>query len=60
MPLYEYFCADCGESDHRIAGIDDKVALCVGCGGLMLRMDEDIWTPLWAEQESRTVREVKP
>jgi len=38
MPLYEYKCVDCGENDHRIAGLDDHTALCAKCGGLMLRL----------------------
>jgi len=59
MPLYEYLCADCGESDKRIAGVDDHMALCIECGGVMLRLDEDIWAPLWAEQEARAVQEVE-
>jgi len=50
MPLYDYLCADCGEEDQRVAGIDDYVALCVNCGGIMLRTDEDIWLPLWEKQ----------
>jgi putative FmdB family regulatory protein len=50
MPIYDYICVDCGESEQRVAGIDDYAALCVECGGIMLRTDEDIWAPLWEEQ----------
>ena len=59
MPLYNYLCVDCGEEDPRIAGVDDYTALCVVCGGLMLRLDEDIWTPLWAEQETQAVADAE-
>ncbi len=45
MPIYEYQCVDCGEQDHRVAGLDDHTALCFQCGGLMLRLDEDIFQP---------------
>jgi putative FmdB family regulatory protein len=50
MPLYDYLCVDCGESEKRVASLDDYVALCAKCGGIMLRTDEDIWLPLWEEQ----------
>jgi putative FmdB family regulatory protein len=43
MPLYDYQCVDCGAQDLRLAGIDDHTALCVECGGLMLRLDVDIF-----------------
>lgn len=49
MPLYSYQCPDCHTTDKRIAGVDDHTALCVKCDGLMLRTDNDIWTPLWDE-----------
>jgi len=48
MPLYEYQCLDCGEGDRRLAGVDDHTALCVRGGGLMLRRDEDLFTPYFA------------
>jgi hypothetical protein len=60
MPLYKYLCVDCGEEDSRIAGVDDYTALCIECGGPMLRLDEDIWAPLWSEQEAEAVQEVEP
>jgi hypothetical protein len=40
MPLYEYQCVDCPATDQRLAGIDNLTALCVDCGGLMLRRDD--------------------
>lgn len=49
MPLYVYQCVDCGDNDQRIAGLDDAVALCTSCGGLMLRLDEDIFGPYFEE-----------
>ncbi|MBW1990891.1 MAG: hypothetical protein JRI59_01935 [Deltaproteobacteria bacterium] len=49
MPIYEYQCVDCGRSDHRVAGLDDHTAICVHCGGLMLRLDEDIFQPYFEE-----------
>lgn len=42
MPIYEYKCVDCGGRDSRVAGIDDYTALCAACGGLMLRLDDDL------------------
>lgn len=45
MPIYYYQCVDCGARDERIAGIDDHTAICVNCGGLMLRLDGDIFQP---------------
>ena len=46
MPLYEYPCMDCGETDQWVAGTDDHVAICVNCRGVILRVDMDIWAPL--------------
>jgi len=43
MPLYEYQCVDCSATEQRVAGVDDHTALCVKCGGLMLRLDEDVF-----------------
>jgi len=51
MPLYEYRCIDCSATDHRVAGIDDHTALCVECGGLMLRLDEDVFRGLEPDPE---------
>jgi putative FmdB family regulatory protein len=49
MPIYEYQCVDCGGQDQRVAGLDDHTALCTQCGGLMLRLDEDIFRPYFEE-----------
>jgi putative FmdB family regulatory protein len=45
MPLYSYECMDCHQREQRIAGADDHTALCVACGGLMLRLDVDVFQP---------------
>jgi hypothetical protein len=45
MPIYEYQCVDCGSHDQRVAGLDDHMALCIQCLGLMLRLDEDVFRP---------------
>jgi len=45
MPNYDYQCVDCGDRDSRVAGLDDHTALCAQCGGLMLRLDEDVFHP---------------
>jgi len=49
MPIYEYQCVDCGGRDQQVAGLDDHMALCPNCGGLMLRLDEDVFLPYFAE-----------
>jgi putative FmdB family regulatory protein len=49
MPLYEYQCVDCGSQDQRVAGLDDNTAICVACGGLMLRLNEDVFQPYFEE-----------
>lgn len=45
MPIYDYQCVDCGDREQRIAALDDHTALCARCGGLMLRLDEDVFGP---------------
>ena len=45
MPLYHYQCLDCHTQEQRLAGLDDHTALCAGCGGVMLRLDEDVFPP---------------
>lgn len=45
MPLYTYRCVDCQTQDQRVAGPDDATAVCV-CGGLMLRLDPEIFEPI--------------
>ncbi len=62
MPIYEYQCVDCSDRDQRVAGLDDHTALCAQCGGLMLRLDEDVFKPyfeevapqIWAETDAKT------
>ncbi len=49
MPIYAYQCVDCSGRDQRIAGLDDHTALCTLCGGLMLRLDEDVFQPYFEE-----------
>lgn len=41
MPTFTYLCSNCSCHDSRIAGIDDHTAVCVQCGGLMFRMEQD-------------------
>jgi putative FmdB family regulatory protein len=53
MPIYEYRCVDCGGRDQRVAGFDDHTALCDHCGGLMLRLDDDVFRPYFEEAPSR-------
>jgi putative FmdB family regulatory protein len=52
MPIYEYQCMDCRGRDHRAAGLDDHTALCIACGSLMLRLDEDILLQYFEEVPS--------
>jgi len=49
MPVYQYRCTDegCGLKEPVIAGLDDAMAICSRCGGLMLRLDEDLFTPYY-------------
>ncbi len=54
MPLYEYQCVDCGSRDQRIAGLDDHTALCIQCGSLMLRLDEDVFQPYFEEKAEQS------
>jgi putative FmdB family regulatory protein len=55
MPMYEYQCVDCSQREVRVAGLDDHVALCVECGGLMLRLDEDLFQAYFdAGRETQT------
>ena len=53
MPIYEYQCVDCTGRDQRVAGLDDHTALCTQCGGLMLRLDEDVFQPYFEEVSSQ-------
>lgn len=43
MPLYDYQCVDCRTRDQRLGALDDHTALCLACGGLMLRLDQDLF-----------------
>lgn len=49
MPVYEYQCINCRTAEVRIGALDDNTAICVTCGDLMLRMDEDIFKPYFEE-----------
>jgi putative FmdB family regulatory protein len=49
MPLYDYQCVDCQSLDQRVAGLDDHTAICIQCGGLMLRLDEDVFQPYFED-----------
>ncbi|MCL4500835.1 MAG: hypothetical protein M1438_03140 [Deltaproteobacteria bacterium] len=51
MPLFEYQCVDCQGRDQRVAGLDDHTAACAECGGLMLRLDEDVFAPYGATED---------
>ena len=49
MPIYFYRCLDCGSWDQRVAGLDDDTAMCTKCGGLMLRVVDNILRPYFEE-----------
>jgi len=53
MPVYQYQCTDknCGLKAAVIAGLDDAMAICSRCGGLMLRLDEDLFQPYFNNQD---------
>lgn len=51
MPIYNYLCVDCGAEDRRVAGLDDRVANCVECGGVMFRTDPDLFEPYFTPEE---------
>lgn len=50
MPIYDYCCVDCGSRVRRVAGLQDITGLCCECGGLMLRLDEDIFQYYFASR----------
>jgi predicted nucleic acid-binding Zn ribbon protein len=54
MPLFSYKCVDCGQVDERIGGVDDHVAICVNCNGLMIRQED------WPEILERTFESELP
>ena len=41
MPVYAYKCLDCGVPDLRVTGVNDDIALCHLCQGLMLRQNAE-------------------
>ena len=49
MPVYRYQCTDknSGRKASVSAGLDEVAATCSKCGGLMLRLDEDLFTPYY-------------
>ncbi len=49
MPIYCYRCLDCGSWDQRVVGLDDETAVCIKCGGVMLRVAENILEPYFKE-----------
>jgi putative FmdB family regulatory protein len=49
MPVYSYRCLECGSWDQRVAGLDDDTAICTKCGGLMLRVADNILGPYFEE-----------
>jgi predicted nucleic acid-binding Zn ribbon protein len=49
IPIYEYQCSDCLAKDDRVAGLDDHLAICHRCAGVMLRLDLDIFKPYLEE-----------
>jgi putative FmdB family regulatory protein len=49
MPRYCYRCLDCGSWDQRVAGLDDDTAICTKCGGLMLRVADNVLGPDFEE-----------
>ena len=54
MPVYEYQCMDCAAVERRLAGPHDCAAICAGCAGLMLRLDEEALR-LYFDKESGPV-----
>lgn len=60
MPVYEYRCIHCQAQEERLAGLDDDTALCLECGNLMLRLDEDAFRPYFDEhREAPAAKEKK-
>lgn len=49
MPIYVYQCVDCDSYEPIVAGLDDHAALCSKCGGISLRLDEDLFTPYYKD-----------
>lgn len=42
MALCEYRCIDCAAVDRRLGGLNDSLAICDQCGGLMFKYDEEV------------------
>jgi putative FmdB family regulatory protein len=59
MPLYEYYCVDCHTQDTRVAALDDHTARCTRCGGLMFRLDADVFGPYFSSGRP-VVRDYQP
>ncbi len=47
MPLYDYQCLYCGNCELRVASVNDHMTICTQCGNVMLRLDEDLFWPLF-------------
>ncbi len=45
MPVYNYQCIYCQVTESRIGGVDDHLAICANCWGLMVRLDHDLFSP---------------
>jgi len=54
MPLYNYRCTECRQPDTRVAGLDDHLAVCHVCRGVMLRVDQDIFAPVFNDDSLPT------
>lgn len=52
MPICHYKCMDCNPEGQLIAGLDAHTAFCSGCGGRMLRLDEDLFKPYPHKEDS--------
>lgn len=59
MPAYEYQCINCQTKEVRIGGLDDKTAICMNCGDLMLRLDDDVFRPYFDKQQRPSERRRK-
>jgi hypothetical protein len=49
MPAYHYQCVECQKREVRIGGVDDHLAVCVCCGHLMVRLDNELFAPYFAD-----------
>ncbi|MFP3868739.1 MAG: hypothetical protein ACLFUU_11365 [Desulfobacteraceae bacterium] len=49
MPIYHYQCTNCQLRETRVAGVDDHFAICVRCQHLMIRLDNELFGPYFAE-----------